>query len=123
MNKRPAICNFRTDVDVTTDLVTCANVLLIAVNVNTLSDVRRLLLQGHKNIAGLIVKACAGDRQHNIKTPLFPLHLFNLSLSYIAISQPIQKAQTPIRRTFAGVVVSNLPNGVAHNFLVVHCGM
>lgn len=42
-----------------TDLVTCSNVLLIAVDMNALSDVRRLLLQGHKHITGLIVEACA----------------------------------------------------------------
>lgn len=53
-----------------TDLVPCSYVLLIAVNVNTLSDVRRLLLQGHKNIAGLVVKTCAGDGEQQIKHQL-----------------------------------------------------
>lgn len=40
----------------TTDLVPCSNVLFVAINMNTLSNIRRLLLQGHKNIAGLVVK-------------------------------------------------------------------
>lgn len=57
----------------TTDLVPCSNVLLIAVNVNSLSNVRRLLLQGNKNIAGLIVKTCTGDGQQ-FKTPLLKQH-------------------------------------------------
>lgn len=39
-----------------TNLIPSSDVLLIAINVNTLSNVRRLLLQRHKNIARLVVK-------------------------------------------------------------------
>lgn len=39
-----------------TDLVSCANVLLVAVQVNSLGNVRRLLLQSHQHIAGLIIE-------------------------------------------------------------------
>lgn len=49
-----------------TNLISSSNVLLIAINVNTLSDVRRLLLQGHKNIAGLVVKSYK-DRNSSLK--------------------------------------------------------
>lgn len=50
-----------------TDLVPSPNVLLIAVNVDTLSNVRGLLLQGHQDIAGLIIESCAGNRRQQIK--------------------------------------------------------
>lgn len=40
------------------NLVSSSHILLFAVQVNTLSDVRGLLLQSHQDIAGLIVKAC-----------------------------------------------------------------
>lgn len=98
----------------TTHLIPCSNVLLVAVNVNTLSDVRRLLLQCHKDIAGLIVKACAGDRQQKLKTPFI-----NKSPQ---TAQSRKKKKPTTCRTFAGVIVSNLADGVADNFLVVHCG-
>ena len=40
-----------------THLVARADVFLVAVDVNTLGNVRRLLLQSHQDIAGLVVKA------------------------------------------------------------------
>ena len=43
-----------------TNLVPSTNVFLIAVNVNTLSNVWRLLLQCYKYIAGLVVEAYEG---------------------------------------------------------------
>lgn len=91
-----------------TDLIPSSNVLFVAINVNTLSDVRRLLLQGHKNIAGLIVKACVGGVQQLLKTT--------------QQTETYKSANTTICPTFAGVIISNLPDGVTDNFLIVHCG-
>lgn len=77
----------------TTDLVPCSNVLLIAVDVNTLSDIRRLLLQGHQNIAGLIVKTCTGD-DSSFKAPLLKelnqLEKYQKNMPHLCRSHHIQ---------------------------------
>lgn len=95
-----------------TDLIPCSNILLVTVNVNTLGNVRRLLLQRHKNIAGLVVKACARD---------------NSSLRHQRKKEQTKHRNAQSRHTtqhtFRGVIISNLADGVTNNFLVVHCGM
>lgn len=88
----------------TTDLVPCSNILFIAINMNTLSNIRRLLLQGHKNIAGLVVKTY---KKKQLKSPFSNVAKLKMSL-YARI------------HTFAGVIVSNLTDSFADYFLIVH---
>lgn len=94
----------------TTDLVPCSNILFIAINMNTLSNVRRLLLQGHKNIAGLVVKTCKGKQ---LKSP---------PSQNIARLKPSTHVCTHTH-TFTGVIVSNLTDCFTNYFLIVHGGM
>lgn len=98
-----------------TDLVPSSNVLLVAIDMDALSDVWRLLLQGHEHVAGFVIETCVGDktRQQRLRTSLLK------SSQY-----PTNGARTRFTQchTFAGVVVSDLANGVADYFLIVHGG-
>lgn len=61
----------------TTDLVPGSNILFIAINMNTLSNIGRLLLQGHKNIAGLVVKTY---KKKQLKSPFSNIAKLKLSI-------------------------------------------
>lgn len=49
-----------------THLVSSANVFLIAVDVHPLGNVGRLLLQGHQDVARLVVKTCRVRHKHKL---------------------------------------------------------
>lgn len=45
------------------DLIAGTDILFISVQVDTLGDIRGLLLQSHQHVAGLEVKACTQGEQ------------------------------------------------------------
>lgn len=63
------------------NLVTGSHVLFLSIQVNTLCNVRGLLLQSHQHIAGLIVKACR-TRQPGLSK------LFHMSILTMALEPP-----------------------------------
>lgn len=106
-----------------THLVSSSNVFLIAVDVHPLGNVGRLLLQGHQDVARLVVKTCRVRHKHK---------LMLLSITSLPSGRQQQQQQTEMEQqscksakmksTFGGVVVSNLADGVADDPLVVHIG-
>lgn len=54
----PAVDQTQTETWEPSDLVAGSHVFFLSIQVNTLSNVRGLLLQSHQYIAGLIVEAC-----------------------------------------------------------------
>ena len=54
-------------------LVPSSNVIIITINMYTLSNVGTLLLQSNQNIAGLVVKACNKRKESLLQVPLHHL--------------------------------------------------
>lgn len=105
-----------------THLVSSSNVFLIAVDVHPLGNVGRLLLQGHQDVARLVVKTCRV--RHTNKLMLLSISSLPSGRQQQQQTEMEQQSckSAKMKSTFGGVVVSNLADGVADDPLVVHNG-
>lgn len=100
------------------DLVSSSDFGLHAIDMNSLSDVRWLLLQSYQHVTGLIIKSL--EKQRKKKKWMF---------SFESISPPWNPSVDEVTAktlktslTFLRVIVTNMLDDFSHHSLVVHVG-